>query len=161
MIAPELVRFLGPEEYWKFDYIPPFIVGSCLMVMYTFYTTVGLFYKKSGMVSLVVFVAAVLNIIMNYFLIPCFGGIAAAYTSAFSYFVLFCLARKLVQKLNYGLFSTKYFFIFLGAVIVGGILFQFVNELTFMRYSIFIFLLLLSLLYMVLNRSEIVRLVKG
>lgn len=160
MISPELVKLLGPATYWKFSYIPPFILGSCLMVMYTFYTTVGQFYKKSGKVSMAVCIAAVFNVVANYFLIPKFGGVAAAYTSAAAYFVLFCLVRNLVQKLNYGLFSTKYFVAFLGIVAIGCVMFQFIHELTVVRYVVFLILLLLSLLYMLRHRVEIIELVK-
>lgn len=112
MISPELIKVLGPEQYWQFKYIAPFVLGSCLMVMYTFYTTVGLFYKKSGKVSCCVLIAAIVNIILNYFFIPKFGGVAAAYTSVVSYIILFSgesLFRDSIEtcsliKKFYGLF---------------------------------------------------------
>lgn len=161
MISPEMVKILGPETYWEFQYIAPFILGSCLMVMYTFYTTVGLFYKKAGKVSVCVLVAAILNIILNYLCIPYFGGVAAAYTSALSYIVLFFMVRMLVQKMNRGLFAMKYFIVFFLLVAGGCVLFQMVYERTLMRYIIYIGLLLLSLVYMWLNKKELAELVNG
>ncbi len=156
MIAPEAVKILGPKDYWEFDYIAPFILGSCLMVMYTFYTTVGLFYKKSGTVSLCVFMAAILNVILNYFFIPRFGGVAAAYTSVASYILLFCETRMVVQKINRGLFSMKYFMAFFVVVTGGCGLFQIVKQETFLRYVVYIILLLLSVIYMLFNKKEII-----
>lgn len=161
MISPELIKVLGPEQYWQFKYIAPFVLGSCLMVMYTFYTTVGLFYKKSGKVSRCVLIAAIVNIILNYFFIPKFGGVAAAYTSVFSYIILFLLARKLVQGLNRDLFSNKYFLTFFGGVVCGCLIFEMVYARTVLRYIVFIGMLALSLIYMWVKREEILIIVKG
>ncbi len=161
MVSPEIVKILAPEAYWKFEYIAPFILGSCLMVMYTFYTTVGLFYKKAGKVSLCVFIAAVVNIVLNCIFIPCFGGVAAAYTSVFSYIVLFFGVRRVVQKINRDLFSMKYFVLFFGAVAAGCMLFEMVYEKIILRYGAYMILLLLSMVYMLANKKEIVALVRG
>ncbi len=161
MISPELIKVLGPEQYWQFKYIAPFVLGSCLMVMYTFYTTVGLFYKKSGKVSCCVLIAAIVNIILNYFFIPKFGGVAAAYTSVVSYIILFFLARKLVQGLNRDLFSDKNFMVFFLSVVCGCLIFEMVYARIVLRYIVFIGMLVLSLIYMWVKREEILIIVKG
>lgn len=160
MISPELVKLLAPKSYWNFNYVAPFIIGSCLMVMYTFYTTVGMFYKKTGKVSLCVLSAAVINVILNYVLIPKYGGVAAAYTSVFSYIVLFILTRALVQKLKRGLFSTKYFVVFIVAIFVGSAVFLLIYNHILIRYITFILLLLLSLFYMAKNKNELLTLIQ-
>lgn len=160
MIAPEVVKILAPESYWNFNYVAPFVLGSCIMVMYTFYTTIGMFYKKSSAVSLCVFIAAIVNIILNYLLIPKFGGVAAAYTSVCGYFILFILSRKLGQKLKYGLFSDKYFIVFSLTIMIGCILFLCIYKNILIRYMIYMILLILSICYMIKNKNEILPLVK-
>lgn len=160
MLAPELIKLLAPSTYWNFQYVAPFIIGSCLMAMYSFYTTMGNFYKKTGKVSMCVFSAAAVNVLLNYFFIPRFGGVAAAYTSVFSYLILFILSRNLGQKLNYGVFSGKYFLIFIFVAAIGGCVFLAIYPYALIRYGIYSTLLLISLLYMLSQKEEIVKLIK-
>jgi len=160
MISAELVKILGGEEYWKFEYIPPFILGSCLMLTYTFYTTVGTLYKKTGAVSMCVFVAAIVNVVLNAMVIPIWGGVGAAYTSAVSYLVLFILAGKLSEKLKPRLFSLKCFLLFFCAIVLGAILFMMVYENIVARYLIFSGLILIEILYVYCKRQEITALIK-
>ena len=160
MIAPEIVKILSPKEYWDFSYIPPFVISSCFMMMYSFYTTVGMFYKKSTQVSLCVFVAAIMNIVLNYILIPKFGGVAAAYTSLASYLVVFFLTRVVSQKLNRDLFSMKCFMMFLGVLIVGAVIFTVVKDTILLRYGVFLVLLFILMGYMFVHRKEIIEIVE-
>lgn len=160
MIAPEFLKLLAPSNYWKFDYVAPFVLGSCLMVMYSFYTGVGMFYKKSGQVSVCVFIAALINLLLNYLLIPKYGGVAAAYTSVIAYVILFLLSRQLAQKMNRQLFSDKYFIVFLMVIIFGALLFSIVCDYIIYRYVIYMGILFLSLIYMLKKKEEILQLVK-
>ena len=159
MIAPEVIKLLSPKSYWNFDYVPPVILGSCLMLLYTFYTTIGLFYKKSGMVSAVVFFSAVVNVILNYLFIPRFGGIAASYTTVVAYFILFLLSRTLIQKINPGIYSGKYFAIFLISLVLGGILFLCIYPYTLIRYIVYSVIIMIMGVYVVIKRNEIFNLI--
>lgn len=155
MISPEIIKILAPPSYINFYYIPPFIVGSCLMAMYSFYTTVGTFYKKTGRVAACVLIAGGTNVLLNAILIPLFGGIAAAYTSVFSYLVLFILSRKLGQELNKGLFSDKFFIFFLLLAVGGGFLFLKVCRYVVIRYIVYLIFMTVGFLYIIRNRHEI------
>ena len=106
-------------------------------------------------------IAAIVNIILNYFFIPKFGGVAAAYTSVVSYIILFFLARKLVQGLNRDLFSDKNFMVFFLSVVCGCLIFEMVYARIVLRYIVFIGMLVLSLIYMWVKREEILIIVKG
>lgn len=161
MISPEIIKILAPSSYWNFYYITPFVTGSCFMAMYSFYTTLGTFYKKTGKVAACVFASGVTNIILNALLIPRFGGVAAAYTSAFSYFLLFLLSRKLGNALKKGLFSDWYFGVFIGSIIGGGILFLIIYPYIIARYLCYMGLLVCSCIYMFYRKDEILSLLKG
>lgn len=161
MISPEIIKILAPPDYWNFYYITPFVVGSCLMAMYSFYTTLGTFYKKTGKVSACVFAAGITNILLNALLIPHFGGVAAAYTSVFSYFILFLLSRKLGNELKKGLFSDWYFQIFMGSIIGGGVLFLMIYPYIIVRYLCYAVILLSGCIYMFYKKNEILSLLKG
>lgn len=160
MIAPELVKLLAPSNYWNFNYVAPFILGSCLMLMYSFHTGVGMFYKKSMQVSICVLIAAILNLVLNYILIPHYGGVAAAYTSVIAYILLFLLSRRLSRRLNQQLFSDRYFIIFFALIAIGGILFYTLYDHIILRYVVYILILLSSLAYMVIKKEEILQLVR-
>lgn len=159
MISPEIIKILSPQTYWKFEYIVPFILGSCLMVMYSFYTTLGLFYKRTGSVSVRVGIAAGVNVLLNAICIPKFGGVAAAYTSAISYFLLFIMLRALGQRLHKDIFEDKYFLIYLFGNVVAGIIFTIVYENIMMRYIVYVILLIMCIIYMYFKKEEILQIV--
>lgn len=160
MIAPEIIKILGPESYWNFDYISPFVIGSFFMVMYSFYTTEALYHKKTIAVALHVCSAALINIVLNYLLIPRFGGVGAAYTSAFAYFVLFLILQIYGNKLDKNLFSKKYFLIFALIVVISSVIFKFVYSNVVLRYGIFSSILFAGLIYLYLKKDALLRLAK-
>lgn len=160
MISPEVIKILAPSSYWEFRYIPPFLAGSYMLVLNTFYATVGEFYKKAGRVSLCVAVAALSNIILNIIFIPKCGAIAAAYTSLFSYVILVILGRLLIQFLHKDLYSDKYFCFFSIIIIINCALFLFIYKSVILRYSCFISILLGLCLYAFNKRMEIINLVR-
>ena len=159
MISPEVIKLLSPVNYWSFEYIVPFIIGSSMMVIYSFYYTLGLFYKKSFAVSVRVCLAAVLNIVLNAVFIPVYGGIAAAYTSAMSYFVLFLMLRRLGQGLNRDFFELKYFVVYIFAMILFGIVFMLIYSNILLRYIVYMIVLLISLFYMYYRKEELAKII--
>lgn len=154
MISPEIIKIMSPESYWSFEYVGPFVIGSYLMVMYNFYSIVGEFHKKNMTLSVFVCIAAVVNTVLNYFLIPIFGGIAASLTTVFAYLLLFFLMRGLCQKLNKNLFSDKLFIISFLLVVGSAIIFELIYSMILIRYIIFILILLLIIIYTLVKRSE-------
>ncbi len=155
MVAPEVIKILSPSSYWHFEYVPPFIIGSFLMLMYSLYLSTAQYNKKTGVVSGIVSVAAIINVLLNYILIPCFGGIVAAYTTVVSYLFIFAVSGVyLVIKKQY-YFKFRYFAIWGIGVVLLGIVFYFVRNLILIRYSFFIVILLFELLYTYLKKNEL------
>lgn len=100
MVIPELVRILGAKEYWGTTAcVIPVVIGGYFAFIYTIPVYVEYFYKKTKYIALGSILAAVLNIVLNYLLIPRYGYIAAAYTTLLTYllyYVFHCfLARKI------------------------------------------------------------------
>lgn len=154
MISPEVIKFMSPESYWAFELVGPFVIGSYLMVMYNFHSIVGEFHKKNLMLSIFVCIAAVVNTVLNYILIPHFGGIAASLTTVFSYLLLFILMRALSQKLNKNLFSDKLFIFSFAIVILCAVVYELIYSMILTRYIIFTLILLLIMIYSFIKRSE-------
>lgn len=154
MIAPEVIKFMSPESYWAFELVAPFIIGSFLMVMYGFHSIVGEFHKKNLQLSIYVSIAAIVNTVLNYLLIPRFGSIAASLTTVFSYLLLFFLMRSLSRKLNKDLFSDKLFITSFSLVVLCGIVYEFVFSRILIRYIVYMLVLCLIVIYAYIRRSE-------
>lgn len=85
LMAPEILRILGPEEYQAGIYIiPPVACVAFLSAMYNLYSNIEFYYKASKRIATATISAAIVNVMLNYLLIPRFGFIAAAYTTLIS-----------------------------------------------------------------------------
>ncbi len=90
-VAPEALMVLAPRAraYWVAKWvIPPVALGTLAQYFYTNYVNVELFHKKTPIIATSSILAAVINYILNYIMIPRFGYIAAAYTTLASYIFL-------------------------------------------------------------------------
>ncbi|MCR5532181.1 MAG: oligosaccharide flippase family protein [Lachnospiraceae bacterium] len=103
------IRLIAPKSYWHFEYILPFVLGACMMMVYRFHTEVIMFYKKNAVLSFCVVVAAAINVALNAVLIPRYGAVAACYTTVLSYFVLFLLTMFVSDRLKKGVYSKLQF----------------------------------------------------
>ena len=161
MLAPEIIKILSPRIYWHFEYVVPFIIGSYLMLMYNFHMSVTQYKKKTGVVSTIVSLAAIVNVVLNYIVIPKLGGIGAAYTSVVSYLFIFAVSGVYLNKRKEYYFRLKYFVIFGACVVLMGIVFYAVRNTVAIRYSVFGIILLLEALYTLNKRDEVRHLFSG
>ena len=88
-LAPEIVRILATEEYFKAIYImPPISAGVFFTSVAHMYSNILIYYKKTKYIMYGSAIAAVLNVGLNAIYIPMYGYTAAAYTTLFSYIVM-------------------------------------------------------------------------
>lgn len=98
-LAPEIVAVLGSKEYRMAVFlIAPMVTGTLLRFYSYIYTAIQNYYKKTGYVAAGTIVTMVINVILNYVCIINFGYMAAAYTTAVSYFILLILQGYLEKK---------------------------------------------------------------
>lgn len=98
-LAPEIVAVLGSKEYRIAVFlIAPMVTGTLLRFYGYIYTAVQNYYKKTSYVAAGTIVAMIINVILNYVCIANFGYMAAAYTTAASYFILLILQGYLEKK---------------------------------------------------------------
>lgn len=118
LAAPEIVLILGGSKYIEGIYVlPPLVIGTSFQFAYTMYVQVEFFEKKMKMVAIATSIAAVVNIVLNYFLIPKFGYIAAGYTTLIGYMILFAIHFITISRLGYkDIFDRK--------IIFGGLAFS-------------------------------------
>ena len=89
LFSHEMVVLLSPEEFHASAiYIPPVAFAYLLYGLYVLSQTGLGVAKKSGPISWVTLLAAVVNVGLNVWLIPRFGALAAAYTTIVAYAIL-------------------------------------------------------------------------
>lgn len=105
MIGPEIIGVFAPPEYSQAIYImPPVCASMIFMFMYYLYGSAEFYFMKNKFTSVATCLAAAINVILNYALIPVFGFIAAGYTTFASYLVMALLhtvyARRITKNLG-------------------------------------------------------------
>lgn len=89
LIAPEVLFILAPEEYYGGVHAIPAIAGTAfLAALYNVYANIEFYHKKTGSVAIATVLAAIVNVVLNIWLIPKFSYVGAAYTTLISYIVL-------------------------------------------------------------------------
>ena len=90
-LSPELLRLFASSEYFPARWaIPPISLGLFFFFVANLCGTVEFYYLKNYIVLFASSICAVVNIVLNYILLPYFGYLVCAYTTMFSY-LLFCL----------------------------------------------------------------------
>ena len=88
LVGPEIVYILGSNKYMEnVQLIPPIAASSILAAIYGIYSTVAFYHHKRKSTAIMTVIAALINIGLNYILIPRYGYIAAAYTTEIAYLI--------------------------------------------------------------------------
>jgi O-antigen/teichoic acid export membrane protein len=92
LFTDEIMNILIDEKFHASGVIVPIVVvGYIFHGMFTVYGRYIGYVKKNFYSSLVLILSGILNIVLNILFIPKYGYIAAAYTTAASYFFLFLI----------------------------------------------------------------------
>lgn len=92
LFAREIGMLLGTEEFLEaLPVVPPIVFGYVGLFLYTLYSNYAFYLRRTWWISLATVLAGCINVGMNYWLIPHFGYIAAAWTTLGSYLLLFVL----------------------------------------------------------------------
>jgi O-antigen/teichoic acid export membrane protein len=142
LIAPEVINLLTTDEYMSaINIIPPVVAGVFLTCIYTLFSNVLVYYKKTKYIMLGTLLASGINIVLNYILIPQYGYVVAAYTTLVSYIVLAIsqyVAMKHVVKME--IYDVKYFMVLSLSVIVSCLLCNLIYGLLIFRYLLILFI---------------------
>lgn len=101
LFAPEIMLIMGGKPYLEAIYvIPPVVIGMFFQYVYSLYVNIEFFHKKQKYTAVGTTIAALLNLILNWLLIPKFGYVAAAYTTLIGYIALFLIHFCIVKKMQ-------------------------------------------------------------
>lgn len=94
------VDFLLPEEYQNSKFIGVMLVGGfCFLGFYKVYSPIIWYHKKTGSLSNVTMIVFVINLVLNFVLIPKFGIYGACYATIISLLFQFVLTKILVLNI--------------------------------------------------------------
>ena len=154
LIAPELMKLLFTEDYYEAVWcIPPVSVSIFFMFLYSTFVTVESYYEKTKYIMYVSVVCGLINIGLNFLLIPVFGYIVCGYTTLFSY-ILFALFHYLCMKMvcNKAIPGIKIFSIgnitaISFGMVVCSVLITLLYPYWMARYALFGLMMLVTYIY--------------
>ena len=97
-LAPEIIRIMAGEQYTPAIWVVPPVAMSLLLLFYSqLFINVEFYFEEKYKLVGASILAAVVNIVLNYFGIKMFGFVAAGYTTLISY-ILFAGCNYLAMK---------------------------------------------------------------
>ena len=140
LLAPEVVAFFAPKEYYDAIWvIPPVAMSVFFMYVYDFYAKFAFYYEKTAEIMIASISGAVLNMIMNYFFIGKYGYIAAGYTTLLCYMIYagahYLFMRKVCRDCCAGRYplETKKIVLITVPFLILGFLFMLIYRLVIIR----------------------------
>ena len=98
-IAPELLKIFATEEYYDAVYLVPVIcLSSYFTFLYSLFGNIEFFFEANKFITMASITGAVVNVILNYVLMPIFGYYAAGYTTLFCY-IVFSLGHYIFMRI--------------------------------------------------------------
>ncbi len=98
--AREIVVLLADESFYAaLDLIPIVVFSYVFVFIYTIYSGYSFYRRRTGWISSATLVAGAVNVGLNYWLIPTYGMVAAAWTTLASYALLMVLHYAIARWL--------------------------------------------------------------
>lgn len=138
LLAPELLWILGGTQYsGSKSMVVPLLTSVILQFAYCLYVNVEQYSRKTWAIALGTTIAAIINVLLNYILLPKYGYWIASYTTLAGYVVLFFVHYIFVRIIGYkNLYNDKFVFLMIFAAVLEQPLISFLYEHTFIRFII-------------------------
>ncbi|MDD6644499.1 MAG: polysaccharide biosynthesis C-terminal domain-containing protein [Oscillospiraceae bacterium] len=158
LFAPEIMSVLAPKSYYSGVYVVPAVAASVFFTtLYSLFMRVELYCKKTTIITIATVMSALINIVLNYILIPKFGFVAAGYTTLISYVFLSVFHGFNLYRIGLGKIYNMRNIIFLSlAVLLVTLLINLVYDYTLIRY----FFISVLVVVAVIKRKNIMSLLK-
>lgn len=149
ILAPEIVALLATSEYESATYLmPPIAAGIYFTCLHSLYSNLIMYKEKTIYVMIATTLAALLNIGLNFCLIPRFGFVAAAYATLISYVALaalqYCFSRVVGQR---NVLNDREIFFLSVVFVVLCLLINLIYPYRFARVAIVVIAILAGVLF--------------
>lgn len=157
LVAPEVIRIMTPKEYWGVEYVMvPIVCAVFFIYLYGVFSAVEHFFGKTITIMMVSIICAIINILLNIWLIPIYGYIAAGYTTLFCYVLLALLhmliSKKVLRKKSIDGYCDERFIVFFSILnICLSVGISFLYNRSIIRYGI----LLITFIGIMFNQKKI------
>ena len=122
------------------------------------YVNIEQYEKKTKGMAVATCIAALIDIVLNYLLIPRYGYWVAAYTTMISYIVLFLIHFILVHRMKLHIvYNTIYVFGIICLMLFIGLLMPKLYEINWLRYCILVIYIGCLIVLLIYNRKEIIK----
>lgn len=155
LLSPEIIKIFATSEYYEAIYImPPIAIGVFMTSVSNVYSNILLYLKKSKYIMFSATLAAIINIILNYWLIPIYGYMVAAYTTMFSYLVMLIMliicSNKLYRKLKNDSLNSIYDNHKIIIITIFNTIFL-LFEIVLYRYNFFRYIVIILYIFVILK----------
>ena len=90
LCMPEVFKIMAPENYWSgLKLLPLIVLAYYFCFLYSFQVNFEFYYEKTKLISVGTILAAVINLLLNYWMIPKLLGLGAAIATTISFLFLF------------------------------------------------------------------------
>jgi len=156
LVSREVCYVFSNSEYWSgMNVIPLLTIGIYFIFMYQFPVNFEFYNKKTKIIAFGTFFAAVINIILNAFLIPDFGMYGAALATAISYGLLFMahyIIASNIKEMHFHMY-IKNFFPGIFIVLLFSIMFYIMKDLLIIRWILGILLGIFAIVKIIKRKS--------
>jgi len=139
LLSREVCYFFAGEEYWRgIDVIPILVLGVYFMFMYQFPVNFEFFNRKTKLIAIGTIASALVNISLNWLMIPLWGMYGAALATAVSYGLLFIAHYIVASNLKSMKFHMHMYNYYPGllAIFVSVTLFYILKDYWIIRWSL-------------------------
>lgn len=154
-LSPEVFKFLAPKAYWSgIKTIPLLALSFFFNFLYLFPVNFEFYNEKVKLIPIATIMAAAVNIMINFILIPIYGIIGAALgtliSNIFNFIFHYFIAKKIMTEFEYpNTFFTRNTLI----IIISCIVFYLLQELYIVRWLIAVILGIYQLLCFKKNKT--------
>lgn len=98
--APEAVAFFAPAQYYEAIWIiPPVAASVVVMFVYQHFVNIEFYFEETKRIAAASIGAAVVNMVLNYLLLPVFGYLIAGYVVLASYLIFAVVHYFMCKKI--------------------------------------------------------------
>ncbi|MDO9235824.1 MAG: oligosaccharide flippase family protein [Aquabacterium sp.] len=92
LFSKEIIIIMADKQYSdSYKIVPLFALSGVATFLYTLFVNYAFYKRRTGLISIISLVSCLINIILNYILIPRYGYAGAAWANLFSHILLFIL----------------------------------------------------------------------
>ncbi len=137
LVSPEAIKLMASSKYWSgISMLVPITLSAFVIFVYSFYANTERYYKKTAIVSICTLIGAVVNIVLNFYFIPIYGSVAAAYSTLIAYFVSAVIHYFVARKCNSHCLNIKIFTNSILVVIAVSVIACFAQEYVYLRWIV-------------------------